>query len=85
MKKLVFTALTVVAFSSVSMANINKTEKTLNGSTFELSVIINDEFAIESYEIVKPCYDKAMAAVDCSGSNDAQYNHDLYQWVLDHC
>jgi hypothetical protein len=80
MKKFVFTVLAVVAFSGVSMASTVEIKEGI-----VLSKTIKEALVVKLVEERNDCYDKAMDAVDCAGSNDSAYNHDLYQWVLANC
>jgi len=73
MKKLLFTAIAVVALSGVSMAN----------TPVEAKQVVE----VESVKVLQgePCYEKAMNAVDLAEEDDPIFNYYLYEYVLSHC
>lgn len=72
MKNLIFTAFAVVFFSSVMSAKTFIPKKEIK---FKVA------FGLQN----KPCYEKAMNAVDLAGEDDDVFNNALYQYVLSHC
>ncbi len=79
MKKMIFTAMAVLAFSAVSMANTIEVKE---------EVVVNNESKVEETILSDDsdsCQELAMEMTDGTDFDDPTLTHDYYQAWLDWC
>ena len=79
MKKMIFTAMAVLAFSAVSMANTIEVKE---------EVVVNNESKVEKTfieEDASACEEFAMDMTDATDFRDDSLTHDYYQFWLEWC